>query len=143
MAENTPEFFLHVTNFEKKMKKILEEEAKKDEFDVRKYERDVLEVTAKESSELDRSDDFVVPNSPLKLQPVEVEQFDHLLTSPSTRSSFDGSQSSGSGSTHWVPLKHIFHHMKSFDRTETCRSFYAVLALVRNCFVDKKYIISE
>ncbi len=133
MAENTPEFFKHVTNFENKMKKILEEDAKKDEFDVRKYERDVLEVTAKESSELDRTstneDLFLVPTSPIKPQSVYAESFDQIFTSPSTRSSFDGSQASSCGNS-WVPLKHIFHHMKSFDRTETARSFYAVLALV-------------
>ncbi|XP_035714372.1 uncharacterized protein LOC110858041 isoform X3 [Folsomia candida] len=150
MAENTPEFFQHVTNFEKKMKKILEEEAKKDEFDVRKYERDVLEVTAKESSELvvnstgvagERFDDFLVPTSPLmRQQSIDEVGFDPVLfASQSTRSSFDGSQISSLVGSSWVPLKHIFNHMKSFDRTETARSIYAVLALLSYQNLDINY----
>jgi hypothetical protein len=129
MAENTPEFFLHVTNFEKRMKKVLEDDAKKGEFDVRKYEREVLEVTVKESNEMDAaSEDFLIPQSPVKSNSIDGFLSDIIQTSPSTRSSFDGSQSSTGGS--WVPLKHIFQHMKNINRTEAARLFYAVLALV-------------
>jgi len=131
MAENTPEFFQHVTMFEKRMKKVLEEDAKKEEFDVRKYEREVLEVTVKESNEIEGSlceDTFLVPQSPMKSLSIDKDISEIMAASPSTRSSFDGSQSSSGGG--WVPLRNIFQHMKNIDKTEAARLFYAVLALV-------------
>lgn len=112
------------------MKSVLIRESEQGLFDVKKYEMEVMDVTIKESQEND-SDELLCPLSPIVPEGAESpraeEQRNWTLASSSRRTSIAGSVDGSSG---WIRLYDIFSHMKKIDHSETCRHFYAVLALV-------------
>jgi hypothetical protein len=111
------------------MKKVLADEEKKEEFDVRKYEMEVLDVANKEIQE--QNEEVRVLSPTLNLSSTELPcnligfPFDGL-PSPSSSDSGDGVK--------WVSLRQIFSHMKRLERHEAARMFYAILALVNTKF---------
>jgi len=117
---------MRVKNFERKMKKILEAEAKKQEFDVKKYEMEVLEATSREVALSEAEDEPRMLSPNVSNEPVRPHlNMEHRLSCSSTSSE----------ANRWVPLSKIFHTAKNMEKVEACRTFYAVLALVCSRFV--------
>lgn len=128
-------------DFKNRMKKVLAEEEKKPDFDIREYEMEVLDVAKKEEQELSHvilsPDPDLTPALSLSLSPNVSRSpvASDLIPEFNSRVYFDGlprpsASSHSEEGLKWVSLKHIFAHMKTLDRQEAARMFYAVLALV-------------
>lgn len=130
-TDNDKAVFQRIKEFEDKVKSVLIKEAEQGLFDVKKYEMEVMDVTIKETQDTD-ADDLFCPLSPIMPMegaesPRPEERNWGALATSSRRSSIAGSID---GSSSWIRLYDIFSHMKKIDNSETCRHFYAVLALV-------------
>jgi len=119
------------------MKRVLAEEENKEEFDVRKYEMDVLDVTHSEEEEAEAAggadEESVQGMTPVRALTLPDDPAGHT---PLLQFNLDGlpspssSEGTGVGGVRWISLKRIFSHMKTLGRQEAARMFYAVLALV-------------
>src|SRR5436309_2309570 len=110
------------------MKKILEEEKRKDQFNLTTYEQELLEVANKD---MDSDDGSQVP------RPVSNMHDQHGSDSISRdfaepQSPCRSETSSNSNGLKWIKLENLFAHVKNQDRREAARYFCAVLGLVKH-----------
>lgn len=138
MDEHSETFFRTVEGFRKKMKKILEGEETRKQFELVKYEQEMLEVASKDHEMTDDGGQVSIPVSKPLSDQNEVTCTTMEFTEPQSpcRSESEiSSKSSGSNGVKWIPLHEIFSHMKDMDGHEVSRYFCALLGLVSRNFI--------